>query len=365
MASRALIWRISLSRPRRPFKAVSASSSNPQVIAALVGAAASLIVSALTFFSTRSNQKAVEQLRADLADRNAQRSARLEYEFDARKRLYAECAPLLFELSELAERALGRITGLARTAAAGDLDGADSWLARGYYARSTYYRLLAPLAIGRLLRRKLTHLDLSVDATTHWQYFLCKQLADTFTDDFDFAKYAPEVEYSPHSADAAERRVKEPSRYWQQGIPRGILDNAVSSLIRSDADGDAHVIEYAEFETRVQQDQDAVAQTFKRIDYLLTSFHPRTHPILWRMLVAQAHLYRALLLARENPPSPKLWEDLWGEVFPDFDWRTEEERRHVERAVVVRAVEIGEHYAASRSSATLAKLGARSRRRPE
>ena len=73
---------------------------------------------------------------------------------------------MLFELSELAGRALGRIVGLARTAADGDLDEARSWLNREYYRRSTYYRLLAPLAIRQLLRRKLTHLDLIVDLAT-------------------------------------------------------------------------------------------------------------------------------------------------------------------------------------------------------
>ena len=131
-----------------------------QVVAAFVTSSTSLVVAFFSFFTARSNQRDVERLRADLADRNAQRHARLEYEFEARKRLYQECGPPLFELSELAERALGRIVGLARTAANGNLgDDGRSWLGRGYYRRSTYYRLLAPLAMGKLLSAKLTHLD--------------------------------------------------------------------------------------------------------------------------------------------------------------------------------------------------------------
>jgi len=331
---------------------------NAQVVAAMVAALGSLVVSLVSFFTTRNNQRSVEGLKADLADRNAQRSARLEYEFEARKRLYGECAPLLFELSELAERALGRIVGLARTAADGNLDPEQSWLKRGYYRRSTYYRLLAPLAIGQLLRRKLTHLDLVVDPATHWQYALCKQLADSFTDDFDLAKFAPEIEYSPHDPAAATSKLENPQRFWQQGVPRGILDNAVASLIRSGQEG-SRILDFGEFESRIKEPGDAVARSFERIDYLLDSFTPKTRPVLWRMLLAQAHLYRALLLTREqHSPSVGLWIDLWGTERPDFDWRKPEERALIPATEVTRPVEVGTEYAKERTSALLARLAA-------
>ncbi|MCI0623350.1 MAG: hypothetical protein L0387_17110 [Acidobacteria bacterium] len=330
-----------------------------QVIVAIVAALTSLLVSVISFLTTRSNHRDVERLKADLADRSAQRNARIEYEFEARKRLYQECGPLLFELSELAERALGRIAGLARTAADGNLgSGAESWMGRGYYRRSTYYRLLAPLAMGKLLRGKLTHLDLSLDPSIHWQYALCKQLADTFTDDFDFAEFSPSLSYKPHAAGASQLRIDRPETYWQQGIPRGILDNAVTALISNDADG-RRVLSFAEFEARFDGQQDGLARSFQRIDYLLESFHPQTRPVLWRSLLAQAHLYRALLFARERPPDPELWKNVWGAERPDFDWRSTEQRERIEAAEIARAVEIGAQYAETKTFALLQRIRTR------
>ena len=373
------------------------SPSAAPVIAAAFAAVTSLLVALFGFLAVRSNQRDVEKLKsdlqggvqqdvenlkavlqgglqrdvenlkADLAHRNAQRSAYLEYELEARKRLYQECGPLLFELSELAERALGRIVGLARAASDGNLGaGAESWMGRGYYRRSTYYRLLAPLAIGKLLRAKLTHVDLSLDPAIHWQYALCKQLEDSFTDDFEFAKFAPRLSYAPHDKDAEARKASVPEAYCQQGIPRGILDNAVTALIRNSADGNPQVMSFGEFESAHEKPSDralpdaqksAVPSTFGRIDYLFQAFHPHSRPILWRCLLGQAHLYGALLLARERGPRRDLWEnDLWAGQKPNFDWRSKDERQHVDDADIARAVAIGAEYAVSRTAALLQKL---------
>jgi hypothetical protein len=330
------------------------------VVAAVVAAVASLIVSVVNFVSSRSNQRDIEGLKADLADRNAQRNARLAYEFDARKRLYQECGPLLFELSELAERALGRIIGLARTAAEGHLDAGRSWLARGYYARSTYYRLLAPLALGKLLSGKLTHLDLSLDPSIHWHYVLCRQLPDTFTDDFDFAAFEPTLPYQPHGVGAAQRRQESPEEYCQQGIPRGILDNAVSALITNDTEGRPRLLNFAEFEARLSgQTTDVVVTSFERIGYLFENFHPKTRPVLWRLLLAQAHIYRALLVSRDRSPATSFWQNLWEKERPSFDWRSGERDATVPESDVRRALDIGAEYASSRTSRQLRQIESR------
>jgi biopolymer transport protein ExbB/TolQ len=44
------------------------------------------------------------RLASELEEQRAVRDARRDYEYEARKRLYAECEPLLFEAAELAER---------------------------------------------------------------------------------------------------------------------------------------------------------------------------------------------------------------------------------------------------------------------
>jgi hypothetical protein len=322
----------------------------PQIWAAIVAATASLLVALVSLVTSRrtqhraqDNQKELEELKDQLASRASTRNAWLAYEFEARKRLYEECAPLAFQLSEHSERALGRIYGLARTAADGDLDPGKSWLGRGYYANSTYYRLLAPLSIGRLFRRRLTHLDLSIDPNMRWQYALIKVLMDSFTDDFELAGKVGEVElerrdwigYRPHAPEAADRRVAEPATYWQQGIPRGILEDAITALIVDDE----RIMDFLEFQARRDDGQSDVHRAFSRIGYLFSGFHPRERPVLWRVLVAQAGLYEAVLRA---PRHGGVDETILGDVrrvdVTRLDWRprpTPESQPDVDQAVRV------------------------------
>ena len=49
---------------------------DPPVIAALVTGAVSLIVAVFSYFSSRFNQREVEKLKAELAERNSERDAR-------------------------------------------------------------------------------------------------------------------------------------------------------------------------------------------------------------------------------------------------------------------------------------------------
>jgi hypothetical protein len=75
-------------------------------------------------------QKDLEQFRSDILAETSLRNARLAYEFDARKRLYAKVEPLLFQLFDAAEGAYHGVASLARTAKRGEL----IWLAReGYF----------------------------------------------------------------------------------------------------------------------------------------------------------------------------------------------------------------------------------------
>lgn len=85
---------------------------------AIIAAVASLVVALFSHFSTRSNQRAIEKLINERLDRDALR----DYEYEARKRLYRECGPILFQLAEQAEAMYYRIIGLAGTARQGNHD---------------------------------------------------------------------------------------------------------------------------------------------------------------------------------------------------------------------------------------------------
>lgn len=296
-----------------------------KILVALISAIASLIVALFTYFATRSNQRDVEKLKAKLSEAKAERDALRDYEYEARKRLYHECGPLMFQLLEQAEGVINRVRNLARTASQGNLEPGRSWLSRNYYRLSTLHRFLAPLATLKLIQNRLTVVDLSLDPYLYCQYSLARQIYYSFADDFDLAKASnPALEYVPHSPDAQVRRENTPAVYWQQGIPIGILDNAVNSLIISDAQGSSRVMSFADFESEYNHEGSRVRRAFDRISYLFEEFHPRTRPVLWRMLIAQASLYRGLLHVRSgdrfDPNLPAITSFTSSEQWT-FDWR--------------------------------------------
>jgi len=93
------------------FVQIGGAVSDVKVWVAIIAATASLIVAIINHFSTKSNQRAIEELRDAQKDRDAKR----DYEYEARKRLYHECGPILFQLAELSEAVYSRIIGLAGT----------------------------------------------------------------------------------------------------------------------------------------------------------------------------------------------------------------------------------------------------------
>jgi hypothetical protein len=339
-----------------------------RIVVALIAALASLAVAVATFFSTRSNQRNIEQLKAQLAEQQAEKNARRDYEYEARKRLYHECGPLIFQLLEQAELVRNRIHNLARTAAGGNLNTEKTWLARDYYRCSTLHRFIAPLATMKLIQSRLTHVDLSVDTHLHRQYVIGKQVIASFGDDFDLAKLTtPRLVYDPHNADAHQLRHIQPDIYWQQGIPAGILDNAAESLIAKDADGGAHVMSFAEFETEYARADSTVRRAFDRISYLFDGFHPRTRPVLWRLILAQAALYRVLLkMPRDRMPEDGTSNEMVEQLrrlaaFSDgertqLDWRQAGEEVE-DAAVLVQPFEAVDAYVAQHLQRALGKIG--------
>jgi hypothetical protein len=272
------------------------------IITAAISFLIAILTAVLSYVFNRKSQQELETLRAELEEKRRERDALRDYEYEARKRLYHECGPLLLQLMELSESALRRIQGLARTARQGNLGPArPSWLAdaRGpypqpYYFQSTVYWLLAPLVIVKLLQRRLTLLDFSLDQRIFTQYSLARELYDTFSADFRLAGREPVLPYDPESEIAAQRREQEPQVYGKQGVHRGLVDIAAEALI-ADAGQVGRVKSFGEFEQEYEAAGSPINKAFPRVEYLLLNFHPKTRPVFWRLLVTQAHLYRALL----------------------------------------------------------------------
>jgi hypothetical protein len=264
-------------------------------------------------------------LQAALADRSAERSARRDYEYEARKRLYEAAEPLLFQLAERSEDLQGRITGLARSARNGNLEPGPGWLSsEGYYLRSTVHRLLCPVALFHLLQDQLTLVDLDLDHDMRAQYSMSKYLAWLLTDHFTLAAGSPALEYDPYHEHGGPAGPI-------QGLASGILDAAAQSLIVRGQDIPARVMRFGEFDDAYATHNSTLRRACGEVAGLLHDFHPRTHPVLWRILVTQAHLCVSFISGRDRTATDvpgtsvvagaRPWDAIPTDRRADYDWR--------------------------------------------
>lgn len=273
-----------------------------------------LVVAGVSFLFSLGSVWYASRIDREQKDRDAVRT----YRFEAQKRLYEQCEPLLFQLAEAAENARGRIHGLARTCRDGHLtEGGEGWLkaAEGYFFLSTLYRLLAPVAVFHMLRRRLTSVDLNVDARIKAQYDLARVLYRSFRDDHDLAEQTPEIDYKIDVR--------------PQGVLWGKLDNALEAMTPPDKDGVPQLVSFGRFEALYKE---PAGDPVRQLAYLLVGFHPATHPVLWRMLLAQTQIYETLLaIHRSHGDDPS--KDLRSPQHAKIAWRSgTRDRAEVEAA---------------------------------
>jgi hypothetical protein len=144
------------------------------------------------------------------------------------------------------------------------------------------------------LQKRLTLVDLSLDKSIWRQYALARQAFFTFGGEFQLANVEPVRAYDPFDSDADSKSKSDPARFYRQGLPLGVMEVAIESLVKTAEGNDLRLITYAECEAEYEREGSALRHQFDEIAFLIEGFHPRNRPILWRMLVTQAILYRAL-----------------------------------------------------------------------
>ena len=250
----------------------------------------------------------------------------MDYEYEAKKRLYQEYEPLLFQLHELSESALTRIINISRDASNGYLTSNNSWFSnkKSYYLLSTIYRILAPMVIFKLMRRRLTLFDLKLNFYFNTQYTLAKILYRTFSKDFKIASVLPNIDYYPYDD------YKTPKQSRRQGIVIGIIDNLTEALIEYDENDKIYrIMSYGNFEKRLFEDSEFY-KLFDEIFTIFVDFHPKEEPVLWRILIIQALIHK-LLLTNRPERELKIEESYFYQILhveeKKFDWRTEDEKK--------------------------------------
>jgi hypothetical protein len=278
----------------------------------------------------------IEAFKAGLADDLAARNARRDYEYDARKRLYAQVEPLLFQLFEAAETAFNAVASLARTQRDRNLPG---WLTLGgndYYIRSIIHRLFLPLANYRLIQRSMTLIDLTLDPSIRLRYALLKESYLIWTDDFGLAHLAPSLPYDPNVSDWARARAGNSATFWRQGLVIGNLDRLLDAMIVDDGPS-RRPMNFGEWEAAITTKPE-VRQVYEIVQDIFLKFEFGSRPVLSRLLISYACMMHTLMTVynstaeNPNPDLEKIYSDFvaekarsdmlrcWGATAPDvFD----------------------------------------------
>jgi hypothetical protein len=273
------------------------SEADLKVLGAFAAAAAAIVVALISFVNTRSNQRDVERLRAELADRKGEADARRTYTYEALKRLYSQYEPIRFHLVEACESAQDMIVQLAELASARAANDVGTFPRGNYLRVARVYHLLLPAVYLKVMQSRLTLVDLEASRPTFLQYLLAKQACSILTRDREIAGFFG-LTYTPYVTGWRELRAENPQRYRRQGFAPGRLENALNAFLTTEQDGRPRVLSFGEFE--------ALLASTEHLDYntplgaaidIFDEFEPDTHPVLWRILFSQGVMYRLLIRA--------------------------------------------------------------------
>jgi hypothetical protein len=247
--------------------------------------------------------------------------ARLAYEYDAKKRLYEQCEPLLFQAFNGLFDAEWQIRGLAKDAARGRFRrGRNHWLREPYYLHSVIYRLFQPIVCLHLLTQKMSQIDLNLDRFIARRIAILHTLQSTLGSEFRMARSPRSpLTYDPYANISDEMRKRQPAVYKNQGFLHGEIDDIVSLMISSP---NHSCISWDEFRKKVSKEPaliDVASDLFQ-------DFHPRTSPVLWRILIGYALCVRFALSSRPSLELSDLAKIVVADDVARFDWRTEDEK---------------------------------------
>lgn len=259
-------------------------------------------------------QKQLAEFNAKISDDLAAQNARRAYEYDAKKRLYAQVEPLLFQLFEAAEGAFHAVTSLARTQRKGNL---PEWLGEDedkYYIHSIIHRLFLPLAILRLIQRTTTLIDLNLDTSIRLRYGLLKQAYLTWTDDFGLAEVKPELKYEPNEEDWEQKRKDTPARYWRQGLVIGSVDRLVDAMtVEGNDKSPARPMNFGEWDVAVGKNA-TLKRAYEDAADIFIDFDFRNRPVLGRVLITYACMMDVLMSVYADPTKPVDLQQLDGRL---------------------------------------------------
>lgn len=274
-----------------------------QVIAAMVTASAAFIATVAAVYTSRASLKTARELeivKSQLERDSAEENARRAYQYEAKRRIYAECEPLVLKLAQSCDYTAQRIISLTDTRRWNELratrDTKSFWmLSKSSELISLAHALLEPLALYTLLGEKTTLVDLSFDSRFEEIYWLARAAYRVHQEDYAIAAIEPALTYDPVVAGWRDKRLENPAVHWWQGTTRVRLDPAVELCVHRDA---GRITTIAEFEKRYldlyDAPEDNTAKSLGVFCNPLYNFRVEDRPVYWRMLMCQLRIYRRI-----------------------------------------------------------------------
>ncbi|MCB0630386.1 MAG: hypothetical protein R2824_00805 [Saprospiraceae bacterium] len=294
---------------------------NSEILAAIIAALASLTVAIISLIQSSRQRKIIhnqqidiEKIRQDHEVQKFELNARLDYEYEAKKKLYKEYEPLFFQFTEFSNEALSHIKAISWTTFQGssnsDKWNKNAWMNKSsYFFKETIYKVFCPLASMKLINDGLNSIDVKMDEKIHIVYKLGKILHSSFHHDYILAqnmskKIKVEKEHLEKFGQNFQLGAPFSQSYyeeWQknvitnpedfkggEGIRTGQLETLLQGFFAEGAN-EKRIISFGEFEKKLQESDSS--EWSKIAEVRFERFDPRINKVLWRILVIQACLH--------------------------------------------------------------------------
>lgn len=216
---------------------------------------AAAVTIAINFFGKLYVDRRMETLKSDLARTKAENDAKIEYELEAKKRLYGAIGTLRFQLLLASRDVAHQVISYGRGRQF-DLTTTN------YYGQSTLYKLVMPFVFCELIEKQISYADFSVDPEA-----------------VDLLRLKRSI-YTAFSSGASI--LNHPNANWEneeQHVFRHSLDRISNSVVVTESSQSAFPMPFHEFEKFIPIPKNSAK--LSPLPKLLRDFSISEKPQLW------------------------------------------------------------------------------------
>ena len=171
--------------------------------------------------------------------------------------------------------------------------------------------------------RYISFVDLTTDSFVRGQYILARALYDIWTRGNELADVQPALEYDDTASET------------RQHLLPGHLDRLLDEMILGEAGGYQYSMSFGAFFEAVLKKDSRLRDCSQRVIWVLTDFHPNRKQVLWRLLIAKAHICQALIKTSTSDTAVHPLDALAPDDYDKFDWRLSNDGASYQEAIEI------------------------------